>query len=169
MDLLELEGSPQAVRVEGQDTCHWGLQGGVGASWGACLQEGGQQGAGRTAYVPESAGLVPLVLSVLGDEGPWGGGPSGGNLGALQHLVGALRGGLVGHHGGEKVLHGVVRVLQGACLVEGAQGGALIQGPVPVPGPERRLQQRQQLAAPSAAAPSFRHISAAPCGRPVVL
>lgn len=170
VDPLELEASPQVVQVGGQDTCHWGLQGGVEASWEACLQEGGQQGVDQTSYVPALAGLVPLVLSVLGDEGPWGDGPWGGNQGALQHLVEVLRDGLGGHHGGEEVLHGVARVLQGACLVERAQGGVLSQGPVPVLvlGPEQRLQQQQQLVAPSAAAPSFQHISAAPCGRPVV-
>ena len=99
-------------------------------------------------------------LSVLGGEEPWGGGPWGGNQGAVLHLVGAP-------HGGVGVLHGVVGVPLGASLVEEAQGGVLIQGLVL--GPERRRrrqQQRQQLAAPSAASPSSQRISAAPCGTP---
>lgn len=113
-------------------------------------------------------------LSVLGGEEPWGCGPLAGSQGALQHQVGALRG--VARHGEEEVprgvegarrgeevvLHGVVGVLQDACLEQEAQGGVQDQEPVLVlePGRLQQQQQRQrrQLVAPFAASPSSLHI-----------
>lgn len=102
----ELEALLQVVQVGGQDTCHWGPQGDEGASWEACPPAAGRQRAERTAYALALADPVPLVLSVLGGGGSWGGGPSGETQDALQHLVEALR-------GGEEVLCGVVGVLRG--------------------------------------------------------
>lgn len=106
--LQEQEGSLQAVQVVDQDTCRWGLRGGVGASWEACHREEAQQKEGQTSYVQALADLVPLVLSVLGGEGPMGGDPLGGSQGALQRRVGALHGVVEVLRGGEEVLRGVV-------------------------------------------------------------
>lgn len=152
-DPREPQVSLRAVQVVGQGTCHWELQGGVGASWEACHQEGGQQRADRTSCVPALAGLVPSAQSALGGEGPWGGDPLGDNQGALQLQEGVHRG-VLGVLRGEEVLHGVVGVPQGACQEEGAQTGVQIQAPVPVLGPGLRRRLQQRPAAPSAASPS---------------
>lgn len=61
-------------------------------------------------------------------------------------------------HGEVVVLRGEVEVLRGACLKEKALSGVQDPKPVPVLEPERRRQQRRQLAAPSAASPSSRRI-----------
>lgn len=74
-----------------------------------------------------------------------------GSRGAWHHRVEALRGGAL-------VLRGVVGVLQGACLVEGAQSGVQIQEPAPVLELGRPQQLQRRLAAPSAASPSSRRI-----------
>lgn len=91
-------------------------------------------------------------LSVLGGEAPLGGGPLGGNQGALQLQVGGPRGGAGVLHGGKEVLRGGTRGRRVACLVEVVR----IQGSGPVPVRRQRLQP--QLAAPSAASPSSLHI-----------
>lgn len=75
-------------------------------------------------------------------------------MGALHGAKGALHGGKEVHRGVVMVLQGEAGALQGAYLVEGAQGEVQIQGPVPVLEPVRL----RQLAAPSAALPSSQHI-----------
>lgn len=157
-DQQELQVSLQAVQVVGQGTCRWELRGDVEASWEACRREGGQRRAGRASYGLASAGLVPLVLSVLDGEEPWGGDPSGGSRGAWRHRAGALRGGVEVLRGEEEVLRGVAGALQGACLKEVARSGVQGLKPVPVLEPERRRRRLRQLAAPSAASPSSRRI-----------
>lgn len=67
---LEQEAWPQAVQVEVQGTCRWGLPGGEEASSVAFLQEGALQRGGRPSSCQVSAVLVPSGLSVRGGEGP---------------------------------------------------------------------------------------------------